>query len=416
MSDEDSIDSILDDSSISTYDSYDSHVGTIEIMRRVEQNDLQLTEIDYNKRELGERGVTELATLLVNPQCKVTDLSLWGCSLNDETALLLASALAKNRSLKRISLARNPHISITGWRSLIPQLSSLEEVKLWGNSIDNEAARLLADVIVNSSHLQELNLASSDTIDTTGWQCIFNALQHSSCTLKELRLHNNNFRDEDLVNLTQALVSGRSCSLKRLYLGNIQSISDWGPLTTLLQNPFSNLEELDIGNRIMSDEEIVSIANSLVGNTKLKYLILRKRRRAIWEDSFIRLLCNESTIIDTFNSNHTLEWIGSSNQRHKPDIAGEQIGRLFRINRECTPADAARRKIIQVHFSGNISMEPFVDMDCEVFPHVIAWMARDGYGRSLVYQFLRNFTYMLDVSGVTQSESVSIRSTKRPRI
>jgi len=345
----------------------------------------------------------------------VTDLSIWGCSLNDETALLLADALANNRSLKKISLAENPDISITGWRSIIPQLSSLEEVMLWGNSIDNEAARLLADLIVNSSHLQELNLASSHCIDTTGWQSIFDALQHPSCALRKMLLHNNSFDDDDLVNLTQALVSGR-CSLKVLALSNIDSIDDWGPLITLLQSPFTNLEELDIEDRTTIDEGIISIANSLVGNTKLKSLILTlyKRTESTWEGSFNRLLCNEATIIDTYNSNHTLQRITNSSRYSLPG----KLDHLLRINQECTPVEAARRKIIQVHFSGNISMQPFVDMDCEVFPHVIAWMARDRYGRSLVYQFLRNFTFMLDVSGVKQSESVlsTTRSTKRPRV
>ena len=374
-------------------------------------NHPRLTEIDYSKNKVDPRGVNAMATLLGSPRCIVTDLSLWNCSLNDETAPLLAGALENNRSLRRMSLAENPYVSITGWRSLIPHLSSFEEVRLWGNSIDNEAARLLANVLVNINRIQELNLATSLRISTAGWQSIFDALQHPNCTLKKLRLHSNRILEEDLVNLTRALVSERSCSLKGLDLSNI-SISNRGALlSTLLQSPFSNLEEVDIGDRFISDEEIVSIANSLVGNTKLKSLTLMPHRRtgSTWEDYFVRLLCNEATIIDTYNSNHTLQRIGNY-------VLPGKLGRLFRINQKCTPVEAARRKIIQVHFSGDISMEPFIDMDCEVFPHVIAWMARDGYGRSLVYQFLRNFTFMLDVSGVKQSESVSTRSSKRPRV
>ena len=145
-------------------------------------------------------------------------------------------------------------------------------------------------------------------------------------------------------------------------------------------------------------------------------MILMHHIPRTWEGCFIRLLCNKATIIDTYNSNHTLQRLYSSHQRRKP-VLPVKLGRLFRINQECTPAEAARRKIIQVHFSGDISMEPFIDLDCEIFPHVIAWMARDGYGRSLVYHFLRNFTFMLDVSGAKQSESLSsTRSTKRPRV
>ena len=67
--------------------------------------------------------------------------------------------------------------------------------------------------------------------------------------------------------------------------------------------------------------------------------------------------------------------------------------RMFlQLNRANTKAEAARRKILEVHFSGNFKMQPFVDMRLKVFPHAIAWMARDEHGSSLLYKFVRNTT------------------------
>ena len=63
-------------------------------------------------------------------------------------------------------------------------------------------------------------------------------------------------------------------------------------------------------------------------------------------------------------------------------------------NREIRVTQAARLKIIQVHFSGReINMQPFTEMKMElsIRPHAIAWMGRDNS----LYQFLRAMPSLL---------------------
>ena len=89
---------------------------------------------------------------------------------------------------------------------------------------------------------------------------------------------------------------------------------------------------------------------------------------------------------------------------------------LFHINRDHGKVETARRKIIKVHFSGTESsnMQPFVDTELEVFPLIIAWMAKDGYGKSLLFQFLRNNSFMFEVSQGANTETEG-RLMKRQR-
>ena len=102
-------------------------------------------------------------------------------------------------------------------------------------------------------------------------------------------------------------------------------------------------------------------------NSKLKELFIDEhwdeedRTITDW-DALTNVLCNKSSIDETFNSNHTLQCIvdpdnnnnGANESQLPPDLIT-----LLQLNRENSPTEAARRKILQVHFSGNFNMQPF---------------------------------------------------------
>ena len=91
------------------------------------------------------------------------------------------------------------------------------------------------------------------------------------------------------------------------------------------------------------------------------------------------VLCNESSIIATYQSNHTLDDLGEGGESHLHDnYLPEDINSLLRVNRENGKHQAARLKIIRTHFSGvNINLEPFLDMGLKMLPHAVAWMGGD---------------------------------------
>jgi len=55
------------------------------------------------------------------------------------------------------------------------------------------------------------------------------------------------------------------------------------------------------------------------------------------------------------------------------------------------------KKIINVHFSGDIDMQHFIDMESGVLPRGIAWVA--GGGLSFFYRFVRNMPLFFDFIG-----------------
>ena len=112
-------------------------------------------------------------------------------------------------------------------------------------------------------------------------------------------------------------------------------------------------------------------------------------------DAFSNALCNKTSIDATLNSNHTLQRFFHQ-ERHEAQLPTYLI-LLLRLNRELTKVEAARWKILQVHFSGAFNMQPFIDMDLKALPHAIAWMAKDNHGSSLTYKFVRNTTFFFNV-------------------
>ena len=343
----------------------------------------------------------------------------WIWSLDDEGVPILADALARNNTIRKLHLGGNGSITTTGWRALFTQLqspqSSLEELFLWENSIADAAAIWLANALANGTHLKALNLERIDSITSDGWQSIFNALSSPHCMLLKLNLSCNGFSNEDVTHLANSLTN--NCRLIELDISINSEVtsSGWRAFAAVLQNPNSALEKVDLTGNQINNDILVSFANSLAGNKKLKELILDDEEDTIitnW-DVLSDMLCKKSSIMDTFNSNHTLHTIFSYNEdSHLPS----DFLALLLLNSEHTKFEAARRKILSVHFSGDFNMQPFIDMNAKVVPHAIAWVARDEHGSSFLYQFVRYTSFFLGVDGGVGTESANEPESKRQKM
>ena len=376
-------------------------------------------------------AISALASLLERPHTCLAELyfSLVD-SISDNEADMLAAALAKNVSLQKIKLDSIPNITVSGWRSILThlqrsQLSTLH-IDLFSNSIDNTIAILLANMLT-SGMLKGINLGQSNYITTTGWRAIFGALKFPSCKLEELSITYNEFNDEDVTYLGESLSDG-NCLLKTLDLESnnndaVSTISSvgWESLALALRNPQSALEKMSLRFNDINNHDINAFAASLRGNNKMKELILGPDldynvSRKNWEP-ILDVLCNEASIDATFDSNHTLERLLLDHPHHEDELdLPNNLQSLLQINRGHPPKDAACRKIIQAHFSGeDFSMQPFIDMDLEVMPHVVSWIARDEYGQSLLYQFVRNTNLFVDIGGLKHGDMKQAGS-KRQKI
>ena len=149
-------------------------------------------------------------------------------------------------------------------------------------------------------------------------------------------------------------------------------------ITTLLEDPFSSLCDVSLSNNGIGNEGVLAIANSLKNNNQLQKLYFYGNPMdPSVDDIFHRVLCNTSTIENTYSSNHTLETLNVSGFGHQ---MGQQLVSLLRQNEDTNKSHVAMKKILKYH--PNIDMEPFFEWDAEgeqtlkALPHVIKWFER----------------------------------------
>jgi hypothetical protein len=122
----------------------------------------------------------------------------------------------------------------------------------------------------------------------------------------------------------------------------------------------------------INDEVMHSFADALANNNKLRELnvgditdvddIAYNNITLDGYAAMTNILCNTSSILNTFNSNHTLVALC-----YEYDESLLPLKSLLQINRENSVCASARLKIINTHFSGSeINILPFVVMNLSV--------------------------------------------------
>ena len=250
-----------------------------------------------------------------------------------------------------------------------------------------------------------MDLSRNWDITTAGWRSLIGHLQTTNCVLEELDLRSCNFNNELAISLSNALINNNK--LKMLNLSNNEDVTleAWQTFSPVLQSPTSELEKLNLFDNRMNDDTLISLANSLVNNIKLKELILGRLKTNITSNGWAacsQLLCNTTSIMHTYNSNHILERLCYESDEYQ---LPEDLQSFLLINRENTKSQAARLKIIKVHFSEGFVMEPFIEMELNILPYAISWMGRGGESyktNNHFYAFLRSIPTLFEGGGQVQ--------------
>ena len=208
--------------------------------------------------------------------------------------------------------------------------------------------------------------------------------------MEKLSLYSDSITNEGVDALTNVLVNNsRLRELELRYNKNVTAMR-WVALSSVLRNPSSALKKLDLRDNSINDHVMVSFADAMANNSKLTECIFHHDNchvTSIGYAVFTHILCNKSSILSTYRSNHTLGKLCYWEE------FPEDVTFLLKLNLECTESQAARLKIIMAHFSGcEINMQPFMEMDLSVWPHAIAWMAKGGN----VYDFLQAAPSLLE--------------------
>jgi hypothetical protein len=241
------------------------------------------------------------------------------------------------------------------------------------------------------------------------------------------------------VSLTNALASNtklRDLNLQGYYPESNITSQGLQTFSAVFENPITALERLDFTHEelntdsesVVDDDVICSFANALVNNNKLRELIfhstshvdvggqndyhsiLHNSISSVGYDAIIQTLCNPSTILDTYHSNHTLTKFGDDD---KITLLPSNLRSLLRYNREESKCKVARMKIIKTHFSGSdikTQVKVFTDMESNVLPTAIAWIVKDdGQHRldDLLFALLRNAPHLYDTKSKNKKRKAS---------
>ncbi|KAL2078971.1 hypothetical protein ACEWY4_024715 [Coilia grayii] len=242
-----------------------------------------LKELDLSGNELCDAGVQHLSDLLKNPHCKLEKLVLRSCSLTEKSCAALASvAITSSFGLRELNLSKNKLLD-AGVQHLSDLLRAphckLEKLELENCSLTEKSCAALATAIVTSTcSLKSLNLSKNDLYDT-GVQHLSDLLKNPLCKLEKLELIKCLLTKGSCVVLASA-ASSVSCSLKRLTLGG-NELYDAGVehLSELLKDPHCKLETLEMGGCRLTERSCAAIA-SAAGSAFccLKELILSYNR------------------------------------------------------------------------------------------------------------------------------------------
>ena len=243
------------------------HVGLMKIA-------IQSIPIDTN-------GFKALSALLRNPRSNIKVLYLEDNEIDDERAKTLSSGLSRNSTLAELNLSGNRNIQERGWQAIFEVLKNpncrLEKLHLSHNYINDTVAFYLANAMRNNTTLKTLCLNSIDDITIAGWQNLIAVLlQSPNCTLEELYLAGNKFYGDAIESLTTGIANNRR--LRVLNLSNNRGVTAmrWEAFSIILQNPM--LEKLDLSQNSMCDNVMVSLADALANNTRLRELNLGMNR------------------------------------------------------------------------------------------------------------------------------------------
>lgn len=334
-----------------------------------------------------------------------TGLEIGGTRMNDDILQALTDSLAVNGKLVDLGLKWSQGVTAAGWENfcigLRNPISVLKKLDLTSNSINDQVILSLVESIMTYNiRLQELNLSSNNDVTAMGWETLSAVLQSPNSSIEVLCLNDNSFNDHTLASYVDALVD--NCKLRELQLRSNRDVTaaGWDAFSTVLRNPTSVLEEFHLGSNILNDQVIVSFVDALAHNNKLRVLHLGgiDGITEFWWAPFVNLLFNQSSVNETYNSNHTLEILGD----WPPKISSllKINDRIRSLNKASSVSQVARLKIILSHYiDDNINLQPFTEMHSILLPYAIAWMGKSDLPylqTNLLYQFVRSMPTLFE--------------------
>jgi hypothetical protein len=335
-------------------------------------------------------------TVLADPNCTLESIGLGGNNLGDAGVIALGNALIVNNRVKFVNVrASETTITPNGWRGFTKCLtapgSALEELDISGCYINDEGAVVIATALAGNASVTKLSMTHNQSITSAGWMECFRLWTGRTTALVSLDLSYNSIDDAGAAMLSNII--GKMSTLLSLNLSGNRSMSSvgWCALADLLKPTVAcklkELTVLDLRGARYDDDVVVCYFNALVGNTSLEKMyffgqVLSK------ESGFFAMydaLYDKRSIVGTYNSNHTLKKIvcGAVARR-------EELGIALALNCKSDKAEVARKKILFHHLKDvEDAVDVFGSMGARILPTALSWVGRDRNEYSMMFHVLK---------------------------
>lgn len=151
-----------------------------ELLSKILRNDENLTSIECSDYQLTSIEMQILFRTLKQNNV-IESLGLSYCNLTDNLLTHLSKLLKTNKSITNLVLSKNKFTS--------------------------KGLNCILNVIQDQSNIKVLVLSGNKKIDSDGIKSIANTIQHPSCPIKILMLCDLNISNNDIINLSKALVT-----------------------------------------------------------------------------------------------------------------------------------------------------------------------------------------------------------------
>ena len=330
---------------------------------------------------------------------------------NSDDYSTLGAAIANNTHLEKLVVILSDDVPLTaadrGFFNGLKSNSSIHYLRLWCNHRNiagGVGQEILKAYQKYNSQLTFLSIIEAN-LQSGGDRIVADTLRKCR-NLQTLDLTGCNITHEQLLPIVDAIRGHRMLETLDLTLNNIGN-AGCDEITTLLADPDCNIRNLHLGYNAIGNEGSTAIANSLINNNKLQQLYLAGNLiDQTIHDVFSNILCNASSINETYSSNHTL--IGLTIPRVGPHLAS-----LLSMNSDTNKSHVAIKKILKYH--PNIDMEPLFQWDAEgeqtlkALPCIIDWFERtrvavedeeeyniDGRKLNAIFQFTKAMPLLIE--------------------
>jgi hypothetical protein len=229
--------------------------------------------------------------------------------------------------------------------------------------------------------------------------------------LQHLCIGNDILLEGDFASLINTLDINHSIKSLEFHWVVFPSRKVWRKFATWLKSPNATLLELSICGTRINTKEKIEILMSLKENKSIKKVNFE------WTgDSepglsmgLSRLLCDKTSIDNTYNSNHTLHTflVGTWNDDNE---IPSKVSTLLKLNELDNKLKVARHKVLYVHFPEDATANrTLLRLSESILPHVLSWLGRDEHEFSAMYNAVQCFLFLFD----SHRDTASVDSDKR---